>query len=189
MIVFTALIRGFISFINEIRNLERGEIYFIKSAIHPSHKQGPVLSIGFFFHVDPSPSHFLYSIVSKAFRPKIPTLVLRFFLSKYKKTFFKSFYIFGWSNNFKCMPCFYEVLYRETTVLLMKSHCRQRIGVHFVWMFQLEVNRLISLQVAVVADRALLAVFVLVTSISTAAILLPQFNNLHVGNTPLKPPT
>ncbi|XP_063822904.1 neuronal acetylcholine receptor subunit alpha-10-like [Ostrinia nubilalis] len=44
-------------------------------------------------------------------------------------------------------------------------------------------------QVAVVADRALLAVFVLVTTISTAAILLPQLNNLHVGNTPLKPPT
>ncbi|KAI8438693.1 hypothetical protein MSG28_011109 [Choristoneura fumiferana] len=44
-------------------------------------------------------------------------------------------------------------------------------------------------QVAVVADRALLAVFVLVTAISTAAILLPQLNNLHVGNTPLKPPT
>ncbi|KAJ8736274.1 hypothetical protein PYW08_006930 [Mythimna loreyi] len=43
-------------------------------------------------------------------------------------------------------------------------------------------------QVAVVADRALLAVFVLVTAISTAAILLPQLNNLHVGNTPLKPP-
>ncbi|CAH0592528.1 unnamed protein product [Chrysodeixis includens] len=43
-------------------------------------------------------------------------------------------------------------------------------------------------QVAVVADRALLAVFVLVTTISTAAILLPQLNNLHVGNTPLKPP-
>ncbi|CAH2236344.1 jg10725 [Pararge aegeria aegeria] len=44
-------------------------------------------------------------------------------------------------------------------------------------------------QVAVVADRALLAVFVLVTTIATAAILLPQLNNLHVGNTPLKPPT
>ncbi|XP_049878518.1 neuronal acetylcholine receptor subunit alpha-10-like [Pectinophora gossypiella] len=44
-------------------------------------------------------------------------------------------------------------------------------------------------QVAVVADRALLAVFVLVTTISTAAILLPQLNNLHVGNTPLKPPS
>ncbi|CAH2050600.1 unnamed protein product, partial [Iphiclides podalirius] len=44
-------------------------------------------------------------------------------------------------------------------------------------------------QVAVVADRALLAVFVLVTTISTAAILLPQLQNLHVGNTPLKPPT
>ncbi|XP_047528433.1 neuronal acetylcholine receptor subunit alpha-10-like [Vanessa atalanta] len=44
-------------------------------------------------------------------------------------------------------------------------------------------------QVAVVADRALLAVFVLVTTIATAAILLPQINNLHVGNTPLKPPT
>ncbi|XP_063616582.1 neuronal acetylcholine receptor subunit alpha-10-like [Cydia splendana] len=44
-------------------------------------------------------------------------------------------------------------------------------------------------QVAVVADRALLAVFVLVTVISTAAILLPQLTNLHVGNTPLKPPT
>ncbi|RVE48150.1 hypothetical protein evm_007210 [Chilo suppressalis] len=44
-------------------------------------------------------------------------------------------------------------------------------------------------QVAVVADRALLAVFVLVTTISTAAILLPQLNNLHVGNTPLQPPT
>nr|XP_032528638.1 neuronal acetylcholine receptor subunit beta-3-like [Danaus plexippus plexippus] len=43
--------------------------------------------------------------------------------------------------------------------------------------------------VAVVADRALLAVFVLVTTISTAAILLPQLNNLHVGNTPLKPPS
>ncbi|NP_001166811.1 nicotinic acetylcholine receptor subunit alpha 5 isoform A precursor [Bombyx mori] len=43
-------------------------------------------------------------------------------------------------------------------------------------------------QVAVVADRALLAVFVLVTTIATAAILLPQLNNLHVGNTPLKPP-
>nr|AXP17105.1 nicotinic acetylcholine receptor subunit alpha 5 [Cydia pomonella] len=43
-------------------------------------------------------------------------------------------------------------------------------------------------QVAVVADRALLAVFVLVTAISTAAILLPQLTNLHVGNTPLKPP-
>ncbi|XP_068626749.1 neuronal acetylcholine receptor subunit alpha-3-like [Battus philenor] len=44
-------------------------------------------------------------------------------------------------------------------------------------------------QVAVVADRALLAVFVLVTTIATAAILLPQLQNLHVGNTPLKPPT
>lgn len=44
------------------------------------------------------------------------------------------------------------------------------------------------LQVAVVADRALLAVFVIITAISTAAILLPQLNNLHVGNTPLKPP-
>ncbi|KOB66011.1 Nicotinic acetylcholine receptor alpha 5 subunit [Operophtera brumata] len=43
--------------------------------------------------------------------------------------------------------------------------------------------------VAVVADRALLAVFVIITVISTAAILLPQLNNLHVGNTPLKPPT
>ncbi|CAH2102337.1 unnamed protein product [Euphydryas editha] len=44
-------------------------------------------------------------------------------------------------------------------------------------------------QVAVVADRALLAVFVLLTTIATAAILVPQLNNLHVGNTPLKPPT
>ncbi|CAK1602223.1 unnamed protein product [Parnassius mnemosyne] len=44
-------------------------------------------------------------------------------------------------------------------------------------------------QVAVVADRALLAVFVLVTTIATAAILLPQIQNLHVGNTPLKPPS
>lgn len=50
-------------------------------------------------------------------------------------------------------------------------------------------NNNVLLQVAVVADRALLAVFVLVTAISTAAILLPQLNNLHVGNTPLKPPT
>ncbi|XP_045770637.1 neuronal acetylcholine receptor subunit alpha-10-like isoform X2 [Maniola jurtina] len=44
-------------------------------------------------------------------------------------------------------------------------------------------------QVAVVADRALLAVFVLVTTAATAAILLPQLNNLHVGNTPLKHPS
>ncbi|XP_038207976.1 neuronal acetylcholine receptor subunit alpha-10-like isoform X2 [Zerene cesonia] len=43
-------------------------------------------------------------------------------------------------------------------------------------------------QVAVVADRALLAVFVLVTTLATGAILLPQLKNLHVGNTPLKPP-
>ncbi|KAL0901374.1 hypothetical protein ABMA27_006650, partial [Loxostege sticticalis] len=44
-------------------------------------------------------------------------------------------------------------------------------------------------QVAVVADRALLAVFVLITTIASGAILLPNLNNLHVGNTPLKPPT
>ncbi|CAK1540145.1 unnamed protein product [Leptosia nina] len=43
-------------------------------------------------------------------------------------------------------------------------------------------------QVAVVADRALLAVFVLVTTLATGAILLPQLKNLHVGNTPLKHP-
>ncbi|XP_050666745.1 neuronal acetylcholine receptor subunit alpha-10-like [Leptidea sinapis] len=43
-------------------------------------------------------------------------------------------------------------------------------------------------QVAVVADRALLAVFVLITTMATGAILLPQFKNLHVGNTPLKSP-
>ncbi|XP_022130292.2 neuronal acetylcholine receptor subunit alpha-10 [Pieris rapae] len=43
-------------------------------------------------------------------------------------------------------------------------------------------------QVAVVADRALLAVFVLVTTLATGAILLPQLKNVHVGNTPLKHP-
>lgn len=50
------------------------------------------------------------------------------------------------------------------------------------------ISLLLISQVAVVADRALLAVFVLVTTLATGAILLPQLKNVHVGNTPLKHP-
>lgn len=60
-----------------------------------------------------------------------------------------------------------------------------------LFLSEMEINiikKLLISQVAVVADRALFAVFALVTTLATGAILLPQFKNLHVGNTPLKHP-